>query len=949
MQPNEGQPVVVPERRRLSLESLRLTALIGVLAVLIGLGSVTVYRQATTRVVDLGFSVVDASGILRVEQDSSADRAGLRTGDRLLSLGGAPFQDATSWNRGLRERRDAQPLDITVARDGRKLQMQVSGWQRASAPPVYFYLALVGFFFIAMALIAAARPVRSPLTSRYVLFSASIFMVLVFSDQPTGSALDWTLFVLDRLGRLSFAALFVLFAAALGRREPQGLAARIALWLPPAALAIAGAGIYAASLRGLLRDPLALWSLKDRAELLVAGVYLLIGTGLLARGAALEAAPSRRYHIRWALWGSAIGLGPFSLLYLIPSGLGIKVPWWCEFSALTLAVLPLTLSGTLFRYRPGDLEIYLKRVIRALSILFFTFAISSAAWVLIDRLGRPYLGFSDWVAGGMAALIAVVLYPQIRSFTSQIIDRLVYGGRYSFRSTLLAFGRELNAELDLESLVAKFQERTRETLDLSTTLLLVRHDRERGLRPVGGSDPVVPIDSPLVERIRSVSYLMLDDLLQAPGAERLESLHARGIQYLFPMKIKGEVRAVLATSSRRGGQHLSTEDVELLVALCGHAAVALESARLLAQLHRKVDEVESLRRFREDILESSRIGILVVDASGAIEAFNEALEEIYGTPRAEALGRTLRDVFPLPLVRRLERQPEETAESGGGIRRLYRHGLTNRRGRRIVVNVSMSPLAATGGGRAGHVITIDDVTDQVKLEEQLLRQDRLASIGLLASGVAHEVNTPLTGISSYTQILLAELEPGDPRAETLRKIEKQTFRAASIVNSLLNFTREGSEALETLRVSDLIDESLALFEPQLKGVDVRIEKRVEAGLPVLTGNRGKLQQVLLNLLLNARDALAEGGIIGVTARGSNGRLFLEIADDGEGITEEDLAKIFDPFFTTKPRGRGTGLGLSISYNIVHEHRGEISVESRRGEGTVFTIELPFETRDVLHA
>src|SRR5262249_14843142 len=130
---------------------------------------------------------------------------------------------------------------------------------------------------------------------------------------------------------------------------------------------------------------------------------------------------------------------------------------------------------------------------------------------------------------------------------------------------------------------------------------------------------------------------------------------------------------------------------------------------------------------------------------------------------------------------------------------------------------------------------------------------------------------------------------------------------------------------------------------------IRIDTRIEEGLPSLRGHRGKLQQVVLNLLLNARDAITGTGSIQVSASARGGRLILEIADDGEGSAEEDIGKIFAPFVTTKPRGRGTGLGLSLSYTIVQEHKGEISVESRRGEGAVFTVSLPFEGRDAVHA
>jgi signal transduction histidine kinase len=185
-----------------------------------------------------------------------------------------------------------------------------------------------------------------------------------------------------------------------------------------------------------------------------------------------------------------------------------------------------------------------------------------------------------------------------------------------------------------------------------------------------------------------------------------------------------------------------------------------------------------------------------------------------------------------------------------------------------------------------------------------------------------------------------ELPPSDPRSEILRKIERQTFRAASIVHNLLNFTRDGAGVAEMIRVRDLVDESVALFEPQLRGRNVQLETAVEEGLPPVRGERGKLQQVLLNLLANARDAVEGGGRISVRTGHAGERVFLEVSDDGVGIAEEDLRRIFDPFFTTKGRGKGTGLGLSISYGIVREHDGAMQVESVPGEFTRFRVELP---------
>jgi len=271
--------------------------------------------------------------------------------------------------------------------------------------------------------------------------------------------------------------------------------------------------------------------------------------------------------------------------------------------------------------------------------------------------------------------------------------------------------------------------------------------------------------------------------------------------------------------------------------------------------------------------------------------------------------------------------------------RIYRHALVNRLGDRLVVNLALSPIAADGGD-GSRVATFDDITARVKLEEQVLQQERLASLGLLAAGVAHEVNTPLTGISSYAQILLEDMAPDDPRRETLLKIEEQTRRVSSIANSLLNLARPERSPFESLLLNDAVREVLKLFEPQIRDKHVALHAELAGDLPEVRGHRGKLQQVLLNLLSNARDAVEGGGRITVRTAHAADRVLLEVVDDGVGIAEEDLRRIFDPFFTTKGRGKGTGLGLSISYGIVREHDGVMQVESVPGEFTRFRVELP---------
>jgi PAS domain S-box-containing protein len=433
-----------------------------------------------------------------------------------------------------------------------------------------------------------------------------------------------------------------------------------------------------------------------------------------------------------------------------------------------------------------------------------------------------------------------------------------------------------------------------------------------------------------LDRLRTSAVLTIDSgsLPTVPWA-----------RHLFAMKVKGRIRALLAVGERRPpDQPLTSEDRALLGTLAAHAATAIEAARLVQEVRHRAEEIERLHARQAKILESSAVGLLLLDADDTIQAWNRALEAIYGLSRAETIGRNLADVFPLHVVRRL--QQESRTETAPGEGRIFRLSLTDKRGRRIIANLSVSAVDGDPGADPSRVVTFDDVSERVKLEEQVLRQERLASLGLLAAGVAHEINTPLTGISSYTQMLIEECAADDPRREALEKIELQANRAAEITGSLLNLARPEQTTLERVECGNAIREVVQLFEPQIRGRGIELELDIEDEIPAITGNKGKLQQVLLNLLMNARDAVDSGGTIKLTGRARNGRIEMLVEDNGSGIAEEDLGSIFDPFFTTKGRGRGTGLGLSITYGIVQEHGGEILVESRPGEFTRFRVELP---------
>jgi PAS domain S-box-containing protein len=373
--------------------------------------------------------------------------------------------------------------------------------------------------------------------------------------------------------------------------------------------------------------------------------------------------------------------------------------------------------------------------------------------------------------------------------------------------------------------------------------------------------------------------------------------------------------------------------------LSGYIGIAIQNARLYSSLQTRIAAYERLKEFNENIVESISVGVLAVDLADRIESWNSQMEVMYATPRAQALGRSLDQIFPSAFIEEYYRV-RQTA----GIHNLYKFRLNTPAGESRVANIAIAPLVTRNFEVVGRIIIVDDITERLELESQLSQAEKMSSIGLLAAGVAHEVNTPLAVISSYAQLLAKQLQGDEKRSSLLEKITTQTFRASEIVNSLLNFSRTSGGEFQMLDLNKTVQDTLLLLDHQLKTSRVRIESDFYKDLPQVMGNSGKLQQVFLNLFLNAKDAMPEGGTLKVSTLNGDG-VRVTISDTGSGIAPENLNRIYDPFFTTKTnvregQRRGTGLGLSVSYGIIQEHAGKIQVSSHPGQGTTFELEFP---------
>jgi PAS domain S-box-containing protein len=421
------------------------------------------------------------------------------------------------------------------------------------------------------------------------------------------------------------------------------------------------------------------------------------------------------------------------------------------------------------------------------------------------------------------------------------------------------------------------------------------------------------------------------------------TLEELDLNYFIPCRFRERTVAVLGLGKTVDGDYLSSDDLELLFTIAGYVAIAIENAGLYHSLEQKAMQIERLKDFSENIVESLKIGVVTVDLEDRIESWNPQLEDLLAIPRAEALQRRLPEVLPQDLVAEITSRAASDHVSG-----IYKFRLNTRAGRHLVINASIAPLVGKNGARLGRLILLDDITQRVRLEDQMVQTEKLTSLGLLAAGVAHEVNTPLAVISNYIQMLAKQIPADDPRQKTIERIVKQTFRASEIVNNLLNFSRTGAAEFIEVDINNVLEETLTLVQHPFKTAQVNVVKNYNEQLPPVLGSITRLQQVFLNLFMNARDAMPQGGLLEVRTGAQNGSVEIEVTDTGSGIPPEHLHRIFDPFFTTKATGRGTGLGLSVSYGIIKEHAGKVDVRSTPGKGTSFRLEFPV-ARKAVHA
>jgi two-component system NtrC family sensor kinase len=413
--------------------------------------------------------------------------------------------------------------------------------------------------------------------------------------------------------------------------------------------------------------------------------------------------------------------------------------------------------------------------------------------------------------------------------------------------------------------------------------------------------------------------------------------HVKNYEVAFKKK-NGETIPILLTT-----QAIKNEKGEVI----GYQGLNID----ISERIRMEQELREKHGFLTNLLESSADCIMVADMRGRTIFFNKAAERLTGYNADEVIGKLhVSKFYSLEMAREI--MSKLRSDDYGGKGKLENYMLTMYRKDKEEIPVSLSAsIVYEGQKELASLGIFTDLREKIQIEKELqdtqvrlLQSEKMASLGSLAAGVAHEINNPLGGILIYASLLMEDFEASkDPRVQDLQKIVEEATRCKEIVKSLLEFGRQTDSRFEPIDINKAILDGLFFLEKQVLFHDIKIIKRLDQTLPFIEGDANQIKQVFMNMMVNAAEAMSEeGGAFTITTGSTSDRssIFISFQDEGTGIPTEIQSKIFDPFFTTKGVGKGTGLGLSTSYGIIQSHHGNIDVTSSPSKGTTFTIYLP---------
>jgi PAS domain S-box-containing protein len=618
------------------------------------------------------------------------------------------------------------------------------------------------------------------------------------------------------------------------------------------------------------------------------------------------------------------------------------------FAPLRAVLFTLIIAYGISTRKIMDVGLFLRRAISYGVLTAYLLALYGVAWWLVAQVTASLFYSTDHTfAHVAAALVVTFAMAPARGFSQTLADRLFVGGRrIDFRATVSKAAAILESITTLPDLLRRFATTIGEAVGTdSVTIYLAQRKVFRKSYPSSpGTVDEFKEEDPLVQWLATHHEpLILEELHRVRATTTTfairRELEAAGAAAAVGILSREHLVGIMLLGPRLSGRIYGSTEQSALQVLCGQLAVAVENAELFT-------EVQNARIYNEILLQNLTTGVVAADADGRITVFNQEAAQIAGLNTnggertVDDLPAPLRDIIQTTLTsgeRQEDREVELRAAAGSTFAR-----------------ASSATFRGQGGELLGALMVVTDITALKRLELQIRRSDRLASLGTLSAGMAHEIKNPLVSIKTFAQLLPERYHESDFRETFSSLIVHEIDRIDSLVNQLLRFARPAKPLLRPMHVHEVLEKTFQLVQHRLNQKGIKLTQTLEASLDTIRADSDQMEQVFLNFFLNAMDAMKHGGELTVETEIRTGdslvthllptdeerheALCISIRDTGEGIKKENIARVFDPFFTTKDFG--TGLGLSVVHGIIEEHGGQIEVESEVARGTVFHIFLP---------
>ncbi|HJT46381.1 MAG TPA: ATP-binding protein [Chthoniobacterales bacterium] len=628
-----------------------------------------------------------------------------------------------------------------------------------------------------------------------------------------------------------------------------------------------------------------------------------------------------------------------------------------RFAPFRMIVFSLVIAYGIATRTIMDVSVLLRRVISYTLLCGYLLALYAVVWWLTVTALHSSVADSHTIAHVAAAIVIAFAMAPARGISQRLAERMFIGThQLDFRATVSKAAKILASVTTLRDLLDRFAQTVAEAVGTDRVLILL--PTKQGY--LQQYPPVEPGSRHFLELTRDQATItqlesnrepiVLEELHRSRPTAQLQrvmrQLDALQIALAMGIFARDHLAGVLLLGARKSGRIYGATEQGALQVLSGQLAVAIENAELFT-------EVQNAKIYNETLLQNLTSGVIACGTDGRITVFNNEAGQITGLNPEQMLALFV-DSLPLeladPLVATLKtRESQQDSEI-----------ILPAENGEIVIRVSTSLFRGQDQEVLGALMVLTDVTAIKRLELQIRRSDRLASLGTLSAGMAHEIKNPLVSLKTFAQLLPERYQDSDFRDTFSNLIGHEIDRIDSLVNQLLRFARPAKPILKPLHAHEVLEKALTLVGHRLYQKDIKLERFWQADVDTIRGDADQLEQVFLNFFLNAMDAMKTQGELSVTTEiradehwanpraygngesNGNGRtpeaLLISIRDTGEGIKPEDIAHVFDPFFTTKDYG--TGLGLSVVHGIIQEHGGQIEVESELQKGTVFHILLP---------